>query len=191
MPMKDARLNDLPPGKGLVSGQRLAPGIRQRAKELRSTMTAAETALWADLRRDSLDGLHFRRQQIIDGYIVDFYCHSAGLVVEVDGPVHEGQTEYDVERDACLASRGLVVLRIPNQDVERNLQQVLHRIRAAAACHGGRQTEPPGSRTCPPTPRPPNRPSPPTPFPEGEGGESAPLPSPFRGGKGSGDGRGP
>jgi very-short-patch-repair endonuclease len=99
-------------------------------------MTPAETALWEMLRRDGLDGLHFRRQQIIDGYIVDFYCHSSGLVIEVDGPVHEGQAEYDAERDACLSSRGLTVLRIPNEDVERKLEEVLARIRAAASrCH--------------------------------------------------------
>jgi very-short-patch-repair endonuclease len=136
MPTIDARTSGPPPGEGLVSGQRLAPGIRQRAKEMRRRMTPAEGALWEVLRRDGLDGLHFRRQQIIDGYIVDFYCHSAGLVIEVDGPVHESQAEFDAERDACLASRGLAVLRIPNEDIERNLQHVLQRIRTTAASLG-------------------------------------------------------
>ena len=134
MAMKVARATDPPPGRGLVGGQQLTAELRQRAKELRRRMTPAESALWNVLRRDRLDGLHVRRQQIIDGYIVDFYCHSAGLVVEVDGPVHEGQTEYDADRDTCLASRGLVVLRIPNEDVERNLEAVQRRIREAAGC---------------------------------------------------------
>ena len=134
MRMKAAATSVAPPGEGLVSGQHLSPGIRQRAQELRRQMTPAETALWNVLRRDRLGGLHFRRQQVIDGYIVDFYCHSAGLVVEVDGPVHKCQTAYDTKRDACLGSRGLVVLRIPNEDVENSLSEVQRRIQSAAAC---------------------------------------------------------
>jgi very-short-patch-repair endonuclease len=51
-------------------------------------------------------GVQFRRQQVIDGFIVDFYCHAARLVVELDGTVHERRIEYDVERDQTLAARG-------------------------------------------------------------------------------------
>lgn len=80
-------------------------------------MTEAERRLWSALRANKLGGLHFRRQQVIDGFIVDFYCHSAELVVEVDGPIHEQQEDYDTERDAILAARGLQVIRVSNEQV--------------------------------------------------------------------------
>ena len=74
--------------------------------------------------------IHFRRQQIIDGFIVDFYCYAAGLVVEVDGPVQEQEADYDAERDQVLSARGLCVMRFPNSEVMQDLERVLARIEA-------------------------------------------------------------
>ncbi|MBI4201169.1 MAG: endonuclease domain-containing protein [Chloroflexi bacterium] len=91
-------------------------------------MTDAEALLWQALRRNQLEGLHFRRQQIIDGFIVDFYCHTMGLVVEVDGEVHDRQKEYDAQRDYALKARGLKVLHVQNEAVENGLPGVLERI---------------------------------------------------------------
>jgi len=59
---------------------------------------------------------------------VDFYCHKSGLVVELDGPIHDGQMEYDAERDSALESRGLHVLRVKNEEVHQDLESVLGRI---------------------------------------------------------------
>jgi very-short-patch-repair endonuclease len=118
----------------VITGQKIDPAKLQRAKEMRRNMTPAERRLWTELRANRLDGFHFRRQQIIDGFIVDFYCHAAGLVVEVDGALHDKQAEYDDERDRLLAARGLQVLRFRNREVLRELKGVLARIRAA--CHG-------------------------------------------------------
>ena len=64
---------------------------------------------------------------------MDFYCHAAGLIVEIDGPVHDQQIEYDEERDRVLAARGLRILRIKNEDIRRDLPGVLARIAAACA----------------------------------------------------------
>jgi very-short-patch-repair endonuclease len=69
---------------------------------------------------------------VIAGFIVDFYCHAAALVVELDGPIHAEQAGHDAERDAILHSLGLRVLRVPNDEIVRNLADVLERIRAAA-----------------------------------------------------------
>jgi very-short-patch-repair endonuclease len=80
-----------------------------------------------------LNGLHFRRQQIIDGFIADFYCHAARLVIEVDGEIHQQQAEYDAERDRVLLAPGLRLLRIKNEEVRQNLNSVLMRI-ATACC---------------------------------------------------------
>jgi len=119
------------PTQGIITGQKTNPAKLRRAKAMRHNMTPAEKRLWSALRRNQLDGLHFRRQQIIDGFIVDFYCHAAGLVVEVDGPVHDQQVEYDIARDRALATRGLHILRVKNEKVMQNLEDVLARIRTA------------------------------------------------------------
>ncbi|MCG6138134.1 MAG: endonuclease domain-containing protein [Nostoc sp. LLA-1] len=109
----------------IVIGQKINSDKMQRAKELRRQMTPAEKILWQHLRNNRLNNLHFRRQQIIDGFIVDFYCHSAKLVIEVDGKIHEQQAEYDAERDKVLIARGLRLLRIKNEAVQQELDQVL------------------------------------------------------------------
>lgn len=101
---------------------------KMRAKQLRQEMTPAEKHLWQLLRRDQLGGFHFRRQQVIDGFIIDFYCHPAGLVVELDGRVHQQQKEDDIERDKALETRGLTVIRFANEEVLKETQQVLQRI---------------------------------------------------------------
>ncbi|MEC4892854.1 MAG: DUF559 domain-containing protein [Oscillatoria sp. PMC 1051.18] len=95
-------------------------------------MTEEEKILWSHLRVNRLNGFHFRRQQIIDGFIADFYCHAADLIIEVDGKIHEKQVEYDEERDRLLSSRGLILLRIKNEEVKENLDGILERI--AVAC---------------------------------------------------------
>ena len=102
------------------------------AKELRRQMTPAEAVLWQRLKANRLKGLHFRRQQLIDGFIVDFYCHAACLVIELDGSVHHNQAEYDSLRDHIIATRGLRVLRFPNDRIENEMETVLSEILAAA-----------------------------------------------------------
>jgi very-short-patch-repair endonuclease len=80
-------------------------------------MTPAERKLWVLLRDGRLDGHKFRRQQVLGGFIVDFYCHEAGLAIEVDGEVHLAQKEYDTERDRALAALGVRVRRLANDQV--------------------------------------------------------------------------
>ena len=114
--------------KGIVTGQRVSAKKVERSRELRREMTNAERLLWERLRGGRLNGLKFRRQQIIAGFIADFYCHAAGLVVEVDGAVHRGQAEYDARREQVLMTHGLQVLRVPNDQVEHDIEGVLKRI---------------------------------------------------------------
>ena len=116
------------PVKNIVIGQKITTEKRQQAKELRQTMTPEEALLWHELRTNKLAGWHFRRQQVIDGYIVDFYCHAASLIVEVDGGIHETQKEQDAERDAHLLSRGFGILRVTNDEVNKDLQGILQKI---------------------------------------------------------------
>ncbi len=86
-------------------------------------MTLAEKILWEELRANKL-GVHFRRQQVIAGFIVDFYCHKAGLVVEVDGDVHDLQQEEDARREKVLSEMGLRIVRLGNDEVMKNLSVV-------------------------------------------------------------------
>ncbi len=112
----------------IVAGQHVDGAKVERALEMRRAPTPEERLLWERLRRNALGGLHFRRQQIIDGFIVDFYCHAAGLVVEIDGPIHDERQSYDEERDAILASRGLRILRFSNEEVRADIRSVLARV---------------------------------------------------------------
>lgn len=116
------------PIKNIVIGQKVTRKKMQRAKELRHEMTPAENILWQRLRRNQLNGLHFRRQHIIDGFIVGFYCHAASLIVEVDGGIHEMQKEKDAARDAHFNSRGFYILRMTNDEVENDIEGVLQKI---------------------------------------------------------------
>ncbi len=116
------------PIKNIIPGQKINPEKLQRARELRHEMTPAEKMLWQPLRGNKLGVLHFRRQQIIAGFIVDFYCHAASLVIEIEGEIHQQQQEYDAERDKVLSEMGLRVLHIPNEEVLKDLPQVLKKI---------------------------------------------------------------
>lgn len=104
-----------------------------RAQELLRTMTPEERLLWAELRKLRAHGYPFRRQQVIAGFIADFYCHPARLVIEVDGAGHADQVEYDAERDTIIAAHGRRVLRVSNRDVRDHLPEVRDRIIAACA----------------------------------------------------------
>jgi very-short-patch-repair endonuclease len=113
----------------IMRGRRIDPVKLERARKMRSRMTPAEELLWEELRAKRLEGFHFRRQQVIEGFIVDFYCHQARLVIEVDGGIHQQTMEYDKERDFLLKTKGLLVLRIENNEIVNNLSDVLERIR--------------------------------------------------------------
>ncbi len=121
------------PVKNIVIGQSVSYEMHERAKKLRREMTPAEKILWKELRTNKLHGLHFRRQQIIDSYIADFYCHQHALIVEVDGCIHELREEYDGDREEYLVARGFRVLRFTNDDVKSDLAMVLNKILEACS----------------------------------------------------------
>ncbi len=116
------------PVKNIIPGQRVTKEKLQRAKELRREMTPAEKILWEELRANKL-GVHFRRQQVIQGFIVDFYCHKSALVVEVDGDIHDLQQEEDARREKVLGEMGLRIVRFGNDEVVRDVSTVVGRIR--------------------------------------------------------------
>jgi very-short-patch-repair endonuclease len=107
---------------------------RQRAKSLRRTMTRAEVLLWRYLKAHHVDGLGFRRQVPMRVYVADFACHSARLIIELDGESHdfESRQRGDAQRDAWFRSQGYTVLRFTNEQVLTNLEGVVAAIREAS-----------------------------------------------------------
>jgi len=106
-------------------------GLTQRARSLRRNATEAERLLWSGSRRKTVEGFRFRRQVPLLGFIVDFACFEARLIVEVDGATHSEDTEIarDRQRDNILQDAGFAVLRVDNEDVFNNLEGVLETIR--------------------------------------------------------------
>ena len=101
--------------------------LKPIARQMRKEPTEAEDRLWQQLRKKRL-GPKFRRQHAIDRFIVDFYARAAGLVVEVDGPIHQYSAAEDAVRQEFLESQGLRVLRFTNDQVMDDLEGVLAEI---------------------------------------------------------------
>ncbi len=104
--------------------------LKQFARELRKRMTDAEIRLWGRLRLHRLNGHRFQRQRTIGNYIVDFYCPSAKLVIEIDGGQHylEEKQNTDFRRDEYLKLKGLRVIRFTDTDVLTNTDAVVEEI---------------------------------------------------------------
>jgi very-short-patch-repair endonuclease len=112
--------------------------VRAAARRLRREETPAERALWRVLRNRAVNGLRFRRQHPMGGFVLDFYCPEVRLCVELDGPVHDAQPERDAARTAHLDALGITVLRFRNEDVLDAMPAVLRRIAKAATRTGPR-----------------------------------------------------
>ena len=117
---------------GVVALQRINDNKLKQARSFRKEMTQAEALLWEYLRNKQVDGIKFRRQQIIEGFIVDFFCHELKLVIEIDGDVHnkKEQKEIDEHRRKVFALRGLKEIRFTNDEVLHDILSVLKRIKS-------------------------------------------------------------
>jgi very-short-patch-repair endonuclease len=111
--------------------------LHDRARELRKRQTLAEQRLWRNLRDRRLNGWKFRRQKPIAGYIVDFVCIEATLIVEADGGQHQEQAAYDDKRTRRLQEEGYTVLRFWNNDILRDTSSVLEKILQCLPPHPG------------------------------------------------------
>ncbi|HEX8209630.1 MAG TPA: endonuclease domain-containing protein [Longimicrobium sp.] len=111
------------------TGRRI-PQVLQAARAMRKDPTPAERVLWNELRDNRFCDVPFRRQHPVDRFVLDFYCASRKLAIEVDGEIHEHQREHDEERTNALAARGIRVIRFRNEDVLDRIDQVLQTLRA-------------------------------------------------------------
>jgi very-short-patch-repair endonuclease len=118
----------------ITRGQYVSPAKLELARKFRKNATLDERTLWNALKADALAGLHFRRQQVIDGFIVDSYCADSQMAIELNGAIHSKQTAEDAERDGVLSRKGIRTMRIVSERVRNELTAVLEEIRAA--CEG-------------------------------------------------------
>ena len=95
---------------------------------LRKGQTPYEERVWQLLRNRKHQRLKFRRQHVIEGFVVDFYCHEQKLAIELDGCVHEKQKEYDELREEVIASEGIKVIRISNDEFDADEEVVFRKI---------------------------------------------------------------
>ena len=102
--------------------------MKTLARKLRKEATDAELMLWKYLRAHRMAGYKFRRQVVIEPYIVDFVCLDARLIVEVDGGQHLEQVEDDLKRSVFLESLGYKVIRYWNDEILGDIQNVLEHI---------------------------------------------------------------
>jgi very-short-patch-repair endonuclease len=137
-PLKGGELGELDRGeyKGVENrpAYKFISNLKEKKelrRELRHNSTPAEQLLWSVLQGKKLDGFKFRRQHSIGSYILDFFCTTANLAIELDGEIHytPEAMEYDRIRDNFLQSVGITVIRYPNNAVFENLEGVLEDIR--------------------------------------------------------------
>jgi very-short-patch-repair endonuclease len=103
-----------------------SPEILKRAEKLRKEMTETELLLWERLRKNKNSGYRFRAQHPIGKFIVDFYCHEALLVVEIDGGIHQNEivAERDEGRELEISNLGIKVVRFTNEEIVNELDNV-------------------------------------------------------------------
>jgi very-short-patch-repair endonuclease len=103
--------------------------LKEQAKKLRKYATLSEVLFWMQVHKGKFYGIDFDRQKIIGNYIVDFFVESLGLVIEIDGGIHQYQEEYDIKRTTYLKSLGLEVFRISEVFVRQYMETVLDNLR--------------------------------------------------------------
>ncbi|MBP9731899.1 MAG: endonuclease domain-containing protein [Candidatus Magasanikbacteria bacterium] len=101
-----------------------------KRKLLRKNPTSAEQILWRELYGGKI-GIRFRRQYSIGSYIADFYCHEFRLIIELDGPIHNEQKEYDRRRENFLKNKGFKIIRFKNDKVLFEREKVIEKIKNA------------------------------------------------------------
>jgi very-short-patch-repair endonuclease len=97
----------------------------EAARMLRKNLTLHEDLLWKRLKQKQIGKVRFRRQHPISFFIADFYCHQARLVIEIDGEIHNYQSEYDDGRSAEMEKYHIKVIRFTNKEIENNIDGVI------------------------------------------------------------------
>ena len=107
--------------QGVIRNQKINPKKLELARSFRKNPTESEDAVWQMLRNRQIRNLKWRRQQVIDGFIADFYCAELNVVLEIDGAVHDNEEvkEYDAYRTSVFESKGIKTFRLRNEDCDK------------------------------------------------------------------------
>lgn len=98
------------------------------ARTLRKEQTKSEKIVWELLRKRKFCNCKFRRQHVIEGFVLDFYCHELKLGVEVDGSVHNNRKEYDRLRQEIIESEGISIIRFSNKEIAKDITNVMRKL---------------------------------------------------------------
>ena len=98
------------------------------ARQLRKDQTWAEKVVWEQIRDRKYRGLKFRRQHVIEGFVVDFYCPEIRLGIEVDGSIHLKQKDYDRLRQDVIEAEGIKVIRITNKELKARKRSIIDKL---------------------------------------------------------------
>ena len=120
-PLQGGEGRDSAKSYGVIRNQRINPEKLELARQFRKNPTESEDVVWQMLRNRQIKNLKWRRQQVIDGFIADFYCAELNVVLEIDGPIHDNEEvkEYDEYRTSVFASKGIKIFRLKNEDCDR------------------------------------------------------------------------
>ena len=125
-------IHDIPIKRNFVLNLPYNASLKSRAKALRKAGNFSEVVFWKEVRNKSFWNIDFDRQRVSGSYIVDFYVKALGLVVEIDGEIHNFQEEYDEKREMFLKELGLKVFRISTtkmlfdtENVMKDLEQFI------------------------------------------------------------------
>ena len=101
---------------------------REFARGLRRGQTRAEKLVWELIRNRKCRGLKVGRQHVIEGFVLDFYCHEIRLGIEIDGSFHRKRGDYDRLRQEVIESEGVTVIRVTNKEIANKKRSILDKI---------------------------------------------------------------
>jgi very-short-patch-repair endonuclease len=119
------------PGRKICERKMISASTFSNAFNLRKKLTEAEIILWDRLKNRQVEGVRFRRQHPILGYVVDNFANELALSIEIDGSYHNERSQkfYDDDRTEVLASRGVTIIRFTNSEVIFSTDDVIEKIR--------------------------------------------------------------
>lgn len=115
--------------ESIIRHQKINPEKLLISKYFRKNMTWAEKCFWNMVKTNRFLGVHFRRQQVIHGFIADFYCNAKRVVVEIDGGIHESQKDYDLLREMLIKKHGVKIIRFSNEEAINNPDLVSEKLK--------------------------------------------------------------
>ena len=120
-PLHDGEGEEPTRPKGVIRNQKINPKKLELARQFRKKPTESEDAVWQILRNRQIHNLKWRRQQVIDGFIADFYCAELNIVLEIDGSVHDNENvkEYDAYRTSVFETKGIRTFRLRNEECDK------------------------------------------------------------------------